>query len=229
MSERFELAKEKGCDAIEADNIDTYSHDKVLKWKKPISIEDQIDYDIWLTEEAHSRGLSIAMKNDIENIDKLLDYFDFAINEECYDYDECGYYFNTFIKENKAVFTAAYGDKCDEKFLKKLEKYTKGKKLSIIIKNKNMELNQNYVKFDPENYNYDDICNGGQTYNDDNESDVENNNNINNDIFGDEERGEIEKSVKYNESDEGKPESSAIKPIITRSIYLFIIIYIILL
>jgi len=159
MSKRFDLAKEKGCDAVEPDNIDIYMDEKIKKWKKPISVEDQINYDIWLTEEAHSRGLSIAMKNDVENIEKLLKYFDFAINEECYEYDECGNYVESFIKNDKAVFMAAYGDYCDEKYLKKLEKNTKGKKLSIIIKEEDMELHQKYVKFDPDNYNYDDLCN----------------------------------------------------------------------
>ncbi|OUM68720.1 glycoside hydrolase family 114 protein [Piromyces sp. E2] len=208
MSERFKLAQQKGCDAVEADNIDIYSHDIVKNWEKPISIDDQINYDIWLTEEAHSRGLSIAMKNDVKNIEKLLNYFDFAINEECYDYDECGYYFDTFIKENRAVFTAAYGDKCDKNFLKKLEKNTKGKKLSIIIKNKNMELDQNYVRFDPEKYSYDDICNG-------NNNTIDNNNNKDENDNEDEveEKGEIDKSFKYDESDEGNMESSAIKSI----------------
>ncbi|ORX53449.1 hypothetical protein BCR36DRAFT_284964 [Piromyces finnis] len=179
MADRFKLAKEKGCDAVEADNIDIYSHNKVKKWKKPISVEDQINYDIWLTEVAHSNGLSIGMKNDIDNIDKLHKYFDFAINEECYDYDECGYYADTFIKENKAVFTAAYGDNCDEKFIKKLENCTKGKNLSIIIKD--MELDQEYIYFDPDNYIFDDICNGNNSNvsMNDNNNNNSNNNNVN--------------------------------------------------
>jgi len=117
-----------------------------------------MDYDIWLANEAHSRGLSIALKNDISNLSEMVKYFDFAVNEECYDYNECGEYDNTFIKQNKAVFVAAYGDRCNKKFLNKLLNNTKGKNLSIIIKDK--ELGPSYVTFDPENYSYDYICYG---------------------------------------------------------------------
>ncbi|ORX87277.1 hypothetical protein BCR32DRAFT_289400 [Anaeromyces robustus] len=173
MSKRFDLAKEKGCDGIEPDNIDIYLSKKVKKWKIPITVEDQLSYDLWLTTEAHQRGLSIGMKNDIENASKMATYFDFAINEECYDYDECSNY-EPFINMNKAVFTAAYGDCCDKKFLDKLEKNTKGKNLSIIIKNEDQELVEDYVKFDPDNYDYDEICNGKKTTTDSTDSSLKN-------------------------------------------------------
>jgi len=159
ISARFDLAKEKGCDAVECDNMDIYAVDSIKKWKVPITVSDQISYDLWLTTEAHSRGLSIAMKNDVENLITLVNFFDFAINEECYNYNECKQYKDTFIKNNKAVFAAAYGDYCDDAFIKKLKEQTKGLELSIIIKNENMELTQEYVKFDPDNYNSEILCN----------------------------------------------------------------------
>jgi hypothetical protein len=159
ISARFDLAKKKGCDAVECDNMDIYTVDSIKKWKVPITVSDQLSYDLWLTTEAHSRGLSIALKNDVENLVTMVNFFDFAINEECYNYNECKQYKDTFIKNNKAVFAAAYGDYCDYEFIKKLKKQTTGLELSMIIKNEDMELAKEYVKFDPENYNYDMLCN----------------------------------------------------------------------
>ena len=36
------------------------------------------------------RGLSVGLKNDLGQIPKLKPYFDFAINEQCMQYSECG-------------------------------------------------------------------------------------------------------------------------------------------
>lgn len=158
MEARLDFAKEKGCDGVEPDNIDIYLSNPVKKWKDPITKKDQLDYDIWLTSAAHARNLSIAMKNDIANANVMVSHFDFAINEECYDFNECDAYVSSFIKNKKAVFVAAYGDGCDEKFLSKLEKNTKGRQLSIIIKNEDQSLKHPYVTFNPENYDAEKIC-----------------------------------------------------------------------
>eukprot|EP00833_Pecoramyces_ruminatium_P011232 jgi/Orpsp1_1/1185264/evm.model.c7180000092983.1 len=157
ISARFDLAKEKGCDAVECDNMDIYTVDSIKKWKVPITISDQISFDLWLSNEAHSRGLSIAMKNDVENLVALVNYFDFAINEECYDYNECKNYKDTFIKNNKAVFAAAYGDHCDKDFIKKLTEQTYGLGLSVIIKEEDMKLGNKYIQFDAKTFNYDSL------------------------------------------------------------------------
>ena len=47
------------------------------------------------------------MKNDLDQIGDLIDYFDFAVNEECNDYDECDT-LDAFIDDNKAVFGVEY-------------------------------------------------------------------------------------------------------------------------
>jgi len=198
MSKRLDLAKEKGCDAVEPDNVDIYTFNEVKKWRVPVTKEDQLNYDIWLATEAHARGLSIALKNDISNLSEMVKYFDFAVNEECYDYNECGEYDDTFIKQNKAVFVAAYGDRCNKKFLNKLLNNTKGKNLSIIIKDK--ELGPSYVTFDPENYNYDYICHG---INNEEKKEDEGNNNNNNENEN-QNSGEITDDNKNLEKEEGE-------------------------
>jgi len=219
MAARLDLAKEKGCDAVEPDNVDIYTAGPVKKWKVPITKEDQLNYDIWLATEAHSRGLSIGLKNDLSNLSKMIEYFDFAINEECYDYSECGEYEDTFIKQNKAVFLAAYGDCCDTKFLNKLLQNTKGKKLSIIIKDRN--LGPPYVIFDPENYNYDHICNDNQNKNLQN---GENENPQKSEISDDNKNLE-----KDNTKEDGNKEETSSAKTLSISLYIFSILYIALL
>jgi hypothetical protein len=52
--------------------------------------------------------MSVALKNDIDQISSLCSIFDFALNEECFDYDECGDLATYFVKNNKAVFQMEY-------------------------------------------------------------------------------------------------------------------------
>jgi hypothetical protein len=104
MTARAEMCKSKGFDAIEFDNVDGYANPPT---GFPLTAEDQIAYDTFLANLAHSVGLSVALKNDTDQVNTLLPYFDFSINEQCFQYDEC----NTetpFISANKAVFEVEY-------------------------------------------------------------------------------------------------------------------------
>ena len=103
MKNRLDLAKAKGCDGVEPDNVDGYINDTGFN----LSYQDQLNYNKFLADEAHKRGLLIALKNDLEQIQDLEPYFDFAINEQCDYYNECSYY-TPFIQNNKAVFNAEY-------------------------------------------------------------------------------------------------------------------------
>ena len=67
-----------------------------------LTYEDQLRYNIWLAERAHERGLSIGLKNDMEQILDLLSYFDWALNEQCFEYDECET-LSPFIDAGKAA------------------------------------------------------------------------------------------------------------------------------
>jgi hypothetical protein len=51
--------------------------------------------------------LLIGLKNDLDQIEDLVDDFDFAINEQCFDYNECDKLQN-FIQHEKAVFHVEY-------------------------------------------------------------------------------------------------------------------------
>jgi hypothetical protein len=129
MIERMKLAKEKGCDGIDPDNVDGYTHKTGFK----ITYKDQLEYNRFLANKAHELGLAIGLKNDMEQIKDLVNYFDFAVNEECHQYNECHYY-KPFIKNGKPVFNLEY----DEKYLKpkereKLCKKAKKEKIKTLI------------------------------------------------------------------------------------------------
>jgi len=106
MIKRIQLAYKKGCDGIEADNIDAYANETGLS----LSSNEQLQYNKFLAKEAHKRGLAIGLKNDLDQIDDLISYFDFAVNEQCHEYNECDK-LRPFILANKAVLNAEYAGK----------------------------------------------------------------------------------------------------------------------
>ena len=121
MEDRFDEAARRGCDAIEPDNLDAWNPNINLNNGQArefeISYQDQLDYNIYLANIAHERGLSIGLKSDVEQAADLVDYYDWALNESCtitpYTADpngisECQYYQDTFIPAGKAVFWVEY-------------------------------------------------------------------------------------------------------------------------
>ncbi len=103
MKNRLDLAVTKQCDGVEPDNVDGYSNNSGFA----LTSADQITYNKWLATEAHNRNLSIGLKNDIDQINDLVNDFDWALNEQCYQYNECSSY-QTFITNNKPVFGVEY-------------------------------------------------------------------------------------------------------------------------
>lgn len=111
MRARFSLCRRKGFDGVEADNVDAYANDSGF----PLTASDQLTYNRWLARTAHSFGLSIALKNDLDQVPALERYFDFALDEQCFEYSECNK-LRPFIDAHKAVFEVEYnlspGDFC---------------------------------------------------------------------------------------------------------------------
>jgi hypothetical protein len=103
MAARLDLAVQKNCAGVEPDNVDGYSNDSGF----PLTDQDQLTYNIWLANQAHARNLSIGLKNDLDQIGDLLPYFDWALNEECFTYQECELLL-PFIQSEKSVFGVEY-------------------------------------------------------------------------------------------------------------------------
>jgi hypothetical protein len=103
LRDRFRLCAGKGFDAVEADNVDGYANDSGF----PLTAEDQLLFNRRLARLAHSLGLAIGLKNDLDQTAALEPDFDFAVNEECFRYGECGR-LTPFTAAGKPVFHAEY-------------------------------------------------------------------------------------------------------------------------
>lgn len=103
MSKRLDLARSRGCDGVEPDNVDGFDNNTGF----PLTYQDQAKYNRFLAQEAHKRGLSVGLKNDLKQVKDLLPYFDWALNEQCLQYKEC-YLLSPFIAAGKAVFHVEY-------------------------------------------------------------------------------------------------------------------------
>ena len=103
MLARLDTAAAKGCDGVEPDWLHNYQTHTGF----PLTATDQRAYNRWLANAAHDRGLAIALKNDLDQIPELVDYFDLAVNEQCHEYDECGVY-APFTTAGRPVLNAEY-------------------------------------------------------------------------------------------------------------------------
>lgn len=103
MEARLDLCAAKGFDGVEPDNIDGYANSTGF----PLTGADQLAYNRFLADAAHARGLSIGLKNDVDQAGELEPWFDWALNEECFQYDECET-LSVFIQNGKAVFHVEY-------------------------------------------------------------------------------------------------------------------------
>ncbi len=103
MQARLDMCKSKGFDGVEFDNVDGYTNNTGF----PLTAEDQLTYNTWLANEAHVRGMSAGLKNDLDQVKQLLPYFDWALDEQCFQYNECDK-LTPFISAGKAVFEVEY-------------------------------------------------------------------------------------------------------------------------
>ena len=103
LEARIALCARKGFDAVEPDNLAGFENDTGFA----ITRADQLRFNRWIARQVHRRGMAVALKNDPEQAARLVGSFDFAIVEECFQYDECGR-FVPFVSAGKAVFEAEY-------------------------------------------------------------------------------------------------------------------------
>ncbi len=103
MQARLALAHQKGCDGVEPDNMDGYTNNPGFD----LTAADQLAFNRFIAEEAHKKGLSVGLKNDLEQVNELIDYFDFAVNEQCFEYSECDLLL-PFTNSGKPVLNAEY-------------------------------------------------------------------------------------------------------------------------
>jgi hypothetical protein len=104
MEARVQKCRQAGFDGVEWDNVDGYTN----RTGFPLTSADQLNYDASLANLAHKYGLTVALKNDVEQLVDLAPYFDYAVNEQCQQYSECGGYTTYFLNAGKTVFQVEY-------------------------------------------------------------------------------------------------------------------------
>jgi hypothetical protein len=105
MLARLDECATKGFDGVEPDNMQIWDNDTGF----PLSYEDQLQYVLWLADEAHKRGLAIGQKNAPDQTKDLVEIFDFAIIEDAFYYGWAKDML-PYIQANKPVFAAEYTD-----------------------------------------------------------------------------------------------------------------------
>ncbi len=103
VSRKIASCAAKGFDAVEPDNVDGYANDSGF----PLTATHQLAFNRMVAGVAHQHGLSVALKNDLAQVAQLEPAFDFAINEQCAEYDECARLI-PFVQAGKAVLHVEY-------------------------------------------------------------------------------------------------------------------------
>ncbi|MFE2448858.1 endo alpha-1,4 polygalactosaminidase, partial [Streptomyces sp. NPDC059426] len=117
---------DKGFDAVEPDNYDSFERSKKL-----LTTAQAKEFMALLSEHAHAQGLAIAQKNTAELLsDRKAAGLDFAVVEECGQYDECGEFAKAY---DDHVVVVEYGE---EGFAKACEGW--GDRLSIVLRDEDV-------------------------------------------------------------------------------------------
>jgi hypothetical protein len=135
MRARLDLCRDKGFDGVEPDNVDGYTNDTGFS----LNCEDQLAYNIWLTGEAHARGLSIGLKNDEAQAADLVSHFDWAMTEDCFA-DEWCEEMSPFTNAGKAIFAAEYTNQfATDQFLDQVCPQAEALNLDVILKDRDLD------------------------------------------------------------------------------------------
>ncbi|WP_045234189.1 endo alpha-1,4 polygalactosaminidase [Deinococcus pimensis] len=110
LNARFQMCKDKGFDAVEPDNL---QNDENVT-SGVITKQNQIDFNGWVADAVHAKGLAVFQKNGPDNVllrDRtgamMVDKFDGMINEECQQYGECAP-LAEYVKRGKPALNVEY-------------------------------------------------------------------------------------------------------------------------
>ena len=94
------MCARKGFDAVEPDNLAGWEKENHTGFK--ITTADQLRFNRWVALQVHGRGMSVALKNDGRQAEELINAFDFAVVEQCFQYHECGYYRDSSVTARRS-------------------------------------------------------------------------------------------------------------------------------
>jgi hypothetical protein len=138
MSKRLDECKAKGFDAVEPDQIETYAAGAAVTGFS-LSYSDQIAYNVWIADQAHQRGLGVALKNDADQAADLVGKFDWALLEDCYQQGWCQK-MAPFLAVGKRVIDVEYTDVTTQgTFLSQYCPQAKALGVYAILKHRNVD------------------------------------------------------------------------------------------
>ncbi len=103
MQARVQMCASKGFDAVEPDLLDGFENSTGF----PITAAQQIAYNTMIAGLAHAAGLTVAQKGDVDQAAALQPVFDWTLNEQCGEYNECGA-LSAYTAAGKAVWIVEY-------------------------------------------------------------------------------------------------------------------------
>jgi hypothetical protein len=92
-----------GFDGVDYDNVEGYANNSGF----PLTAAVQLKVNKAIAGLAHKRGMAVGLKNDLAQLAALRTSFDFAVNEQCFAYKECGLY-KPWINAGKPVVQIEY-------------------------------------------------------------------------------------------------------------------------
>ena len=106
MRDRIALARSKGCQGVDPDNIDGHRNQTGFS----LHSRNQRDFIEKLSASARAAGLKIGLKNSPETAWDLERLTDFVVVEECSKYQECSSY-KAFQNNGKPIYQIEYRSK----------------------------------------------------------------------------------------------------------------------
>jgi hypothetical protein len=132
MLARLDLCRDKGFDGVMLDNVDSYTN----KTGFPLSAADQIRFNVWLANEARTRGLAVGMNNNAALARELAPYFDWALAERCLSEGWCAQ-LRPFAAGGKPVVVIEYGE--DRAMLDRMCRLAASSHVSLIVKKRELD------------------------------------------------------------------------------------------
>ncbi|TLD35603.1 H(+)/Cl(-) exchange transporter 3 [Venturia nashicola] len=108
MQKRIKMAYDKGCDAIDPDNVDPFNDDFGRGGGFKLTKEDSVDFLTKMAAEAKRYGMSVGLKNAEDILPNVTSVIQFAVNEECSTYELGCKQYEPFLKTGKPVFHYEY-------------------------------------------------------------------------------------------------------------------------
>jgi hypothetical protein len=103
LEKRLDLCRQRGFDGVLLAGLDGHEHGSGFDLKP----HQQLEFNRWLAEVAHARGLAAGIVNDLGQAAELARSFDFLVADRCVAEGECTGV-RPFLEAGKPVYLVAY-------------------------------------------------------------------------------------------------------------------------